>query len=311
MHLQLPVRLLLGNLETLQSHRTAHLIRKAFFSSTTRLNLFCTLRMAQNTSIIFQGQLDRYNGITIDSTKEICQSTESFTEKLKASLNFWIEQREIRGVWFQVALKNADWVPILAQHEFCFHHAKPEAVTMCRWLPKNEPCNIPSYAHTMVGVGGLVVDSKNRLLVVKERFWQTPSWKLPGGFLESGEDMGSAAIREVFEETGILTEFNSIVALRHHHASQFGCSDIYIIVHLSPMVEDQPIQQCNQEITECCWMKIEEFLVHPEAHDHNRFFVRKYLENAKRGTAMTASKSKHPIFKNTQTIYTINCESSV
>lgn len=58
---------------------------------------------------------------------------------------------------------------------------------MCRWLPKNEPCNIPSYAHTMIGVGGLVVDSNNRILVVKERFWKTPSWKLPGGFVEAGK----------------------------------------------------------------------------------------------------------------------------
>ncbi|XP_065351069.1 uncharacterized protein LOC135946685 isoform X2 [Cloeon dipterum] len=267
--------------------------------------------MSQEHSSLFQGTLDRYHGITIDSTKEPCAGPESFTEKLQASLKLWIEKGEIRGVWFKVALKDAEWVPVLAKNEFWFHHSKPECVMMCRWLPKKEPCNIPTYAHTMVGVGGLVVDSKNRLLVVKERFWKTPTWKLPGGFLESGEDLGSAAIREVFEETGILTEFNSIVALRHHHASQFGCSDIYTIVHLTPLVEDQPIQQCNREIVECCWMDVEEFLEHPEAHDHNRFFVRKYLENDRRGTAMTASKSKHPTFKNTQTIYTINCESSV
>lgn len=38
----------------------------------------------------------------------------------------------------------------------------------------------------MIGVGGLVVDSNNRILVVKERFWKTPSWKLPGGFVEAG-----------------------------------------------------------------------------------------------------------------------------
>jgi ADP-ribose pyrophosphatase YjhB (NUDIX family) len=40
----------------------------------------------------------------------------------------------------------------------------------------------------MVGVGGLVTDSQGRILVVKEKFWQRPSWKLPGGYIENGKN---------------------------------------------------------------------------------------------------------------------------
>jgi 8-oxo-dGTP pyrophosphatase MutT (NUDIX family) len=89
--------------------------------------------------------------------------------------------------------------------------------------------------------------------------------------------LGSAAIREVFEETGILTEFSSIVALRHHHASQFGCSDIYVIVHLTPLVEDQPIQFCNREIVECSWMKVTEIYFTSQINN-NLLFALSFLD---------------------------------
>jgi ADP-ribose pyrophosphatase YjhB (NUDIX family) len=71
-----------------------------------------------------------------------------------------------------------------------------------------------------------------------------------------GEDISDAAIREVLEETGVQTRFNSLVAFRHSHGSQFGCSDIYLIVHLSPEDETQPLIKCDREIEECCWMQV-------------------------------------------------------
>ena len=32
-------------------------------------------------------------------------------------------------------------------------------------------------------------------------------WKLPGGHVESNESIGDAAVREVWEETGVKTKF--------------------------------------------------------------------------------------------------------
>lgn len=55
---------------------------------------------------------------------------------------------------------------------------------MCSWLPKEE-FNIPPYAHTMVGVGAVVVNDKHQVLVVSEKnALVKDSWKLPGGYLE-------------------------------------------------------------------------------------------------------------------------------
>lgn len=61
---------------------------------------------------------------------------------------------------------------------------------MVRWLPKHEPSNIPAYAHTLVGVGGLVVNFENNLvLAIREKQALVPgNWKLPGGYVEEGNN---------------------------------------------------------------------------------------------------------------------------
>lgn len=59
---------------------------------------------------------------------------------------------------------------------------------MVRWLPSEESNQIPPYAHSLVGVGGMVVSEPDQqLLVVREKYYKQPHWKLPGGFVEPGQ----------------------------------------------------------------------------------------------------------------------------
>jgi len=53
----------------------------------------------------------------------------------------------------------------------------------------------------MVGAGVLLVDESNRLLMMKRS--DNDCWGIPGGSLEPGEEVESAAKREIFEETGL------------------------------------------------------------------------------------------------------------
>lgn len=57
---------------------------------------------------------------------------------------------------------------------------------MYKWLSEGESDGIPSYAHTVVGVGGLVVNDKQQVLVVSEKYYTFPHWKLPGGSVDPG-----------------------------------------------------------------------------------------------------------------------------
>lgn len=58
---------------------------------------------------------------------------------------------------------------------------------MFKWLPMDSSANIPAFAHTMIGVGGLVVNDQKQILTIKEKNAIVQgAWKLPGGYVEPG-----------------------------------------------------------------------------------------------------------------------------
>ncbi|XP_047422422.1 nucleoside diphosphate-linked moiety X motif 6 isoform X4 [Sciurus carolinensis] len=81
-------------------------------------------------------------------------------------------------------------------------------------------------------------------------------WKFPGGLSEPGEDLGDTAVREVFEETGVQSEFRSLLSIRQQHGSPaaFGKSDMYVVCRLQP--RSFHITCCRHECLRCEWMDL-------------------------------------------------------
>ena len=72
-----------------------------------------------------------------------------------------------------------------------------------------------------------MINAKQEVLCVREA--RTPNdqpartnWKLPGGLMDLGEEVGEAAAREVYEETGVRAKFQSLVSMRVQHGAAFG-----------------------------------------------------------------------------------------
>ena len=85
------------------------------------------------------------------------------------------------------------------------------------------------------------------------------SFEQPGPdfiYISAGESIETTARREVLEETGIETEFVSIIAFRHLTQYRYGCADFYFVCLLKPTNPDQEIKLCEQEIGAGQWMDV-------------------------------------------------------
>ena len=53
------------------------------------------------------------------------------------------------------------------------------------------------------GARAIVLDDKDRMLMVKQHHEDHDIWMVPGGGIEDGESAAEAAVREVKEEMGL------------------------------------------------------------------------------------------------------------
>ena len=76
--------------------------------------------------------------------------------------------------------------------------------------------------------------------------------------------MQDTAIREVYEETGIRSEFCSVIGFRqqHNYPTAFGRSDLYVICRLRPLSYE--INACKDEIKKCEWLDLAYLLNYTE-----------------------------------------------
>ncbi|WP_313802313.1 NUDIX domain-containing protein [Cytobacillus sp.] len=69
----------------------------------------------------------------------------------------------------------------------------------------------------MVGVGAVILDENNRiLLVLRKKKPEAGCWSLPGGKVDYMETIEDAVIREIKEELGIDIEISRLLCVTNH-----------------------------------------------------------------------------------------------
>jgi len=213
---------------------------------------------------------DRFGGIIVDSST-LPENPDGFAEQLQHSFDIWREQGS-KLVWIEVPLAKSNLIPIAVEAGSIFHHSTHDHLMLAHRLVSD--AYVPSYATHYIGAGGVVINERQELLVVSElhrRDKSRPYYKLPGGALNQKEHLADAVMREVYEETGVETKFEAVVCFRHWHNYRFGKSDIYFICRLSPLSD--AITRQDNEIDECLWMPVDEYLNSEYVGEFNRRIV--------------------------------------
>ncbi|MCR5482347.1 MAG: NUDIX hydrolase [Clostridia bacterium] len=61
------------------------------------------------------------------------------------------------------------------------------------------------------GVRVVILDEQERILMLRQEHEGKSVWMVPGGGIEGNEDAKEAAVREVFEETGLEVEIDRLI----------------------------------------------------------------------------------------------------
>ncbi len=229
---------------------------------------------------VLESTSNPFRGVVLKA-ESLPSDPDEFRQRLYHSLEAWKSQ-DFLTVWLEVPITKSALIPVAVDAGFSFHHTSDHTGDNYLMLTHQliQHSHIPPYATHYIGAGGVVVNDNNELLVVCERYrrpGQAPFYKLPGGALHPGEHLADAAVREVLEETGVRTAFESLACFRHWHGYRYGKSDIYFVCRLRPLTTEITMQA--DEIEECLWTPLDWFLTSEDVSPFNKRIVKAALES--------------------------------
>lgn len=223
-------------------------------------------------------KVDRYGSVLPDKGFW-SDSAEMFRIQLADCLSEWQAAGHNR-VWLTLSQSQSNLIDAATNAGFDFHRVEDGDLVLLKQLnPDAIVPPLPASHH--VGAGAFVLNEANELLVIAERTADGASgYKIPGGFIEQGEHIASGIVREVREETGVETRFESLVMFRHLHRTTYGKSNVYFVCRLGVISAEITIDPI--EIAECLWMPVDAFL----SNERSQYFHKGIVRAALTGSSM-------------------------
>lgn len=130
---------------------------------------------------------------------------------------------------------------------------------------------------TIIAAGGLVFNEQNELLMIFRR----GKWDLPKGKLDAGETVEACAVREVQEETGLITiELENLIGKTYHEYFDKWVNE--------NVVKESWWYKMKSSVNEKLIPQVEEDIELIEWVDKKNF--KKYLDNSYRNISEIVNK---------------------
>jgi len=96
-------------------------------------------------------------------------------------------------------------------------------------------CETPIYQNPKPCAGVLVVDERERVLLVKRTQPPSPdSWSVPAGYLEADEPPQQAAVRELHEETNVAVSADDTKLFETAFAGHPDGQHVLVLIYITP-----------------------------------------------------------------------------
>jgi len=170
-----------------------------------------------------------------------------------------------RGVWLdlQGAAQCQLLLPAALKAGMSIHSGSGDCVTLRAWgLARTDKDPCPERAFAIHIVHCLVVRRDGSVLMVKQSYDASQLFTLPGGFIDAGESIEAAAVRETHEETGVQARYEGLLHTAHAAAfkqpTRFGHAAIVHTPLMSVVDEssEAALGETNtaDEISEVQWV---------------------------------------------------------
>jgi ADP-ribose pyrophosphatase YjhB (NUDIX family) len=218
---------------------------------------------------------DLYNGLIVET-----ESISSSVSEFKQALQDLLEQSKVDKIallWLDLTSDQNKHISFSLSLGFEFHNCEAKRTTLTFQVTKDAYIPVPP-THT-IGVGAVVINEKNELLMVRDRIHTSHSiYKLPGGMLEHSQSLEEGVVREVWEETGIEGKLIKMVSVLNSHPYRFNKSNMYIVFHLEALSSQINVIDTH-EIEKALWMPLDEFFAHEEMSEFQKTLVSATLNN--------------------------------
>jgi NAD+ diphosphatase len=150
---------------------------------------------------------------------------------------------------FTQALAIANWH---STHQHCPRCGTPMLVESGGWVRRCFKDDSEHYPRTDPAVIVAIVDENDRILLGSQGAWEENRWSILAGFVEPGESLEAAVVREMFEESGV------VVDEPHYLGSQSWPFPYSLMAGFAARARSTELRPDGEEIEKLRWFSREE-----------------------------------------------------